>query len=118
MKVLRDLVIGQTWKPAAIRKGDTFWFSDAAEAPLSDASACSPRSGDVWLPFGAVPAATAKSTAGLMKPSLVSYPAKCGVTVHLNEQPAESEDDRVTSVRIQVLDLKVMNEFVSKHQQR
>jgi len=53
-----------------------------------------------------------------MKPSLESYPLSCGVSIHLNEAPAENENDRVTSVQIQVLDFKAMNAFLAKHQQR
>jgi hypothetical protein len=108
--------------PAEIDKGDTWWFSDVSGAPLSDASQCRPKSGDAWLPYGPVPSAKpnqppAKSTEGLMKPSFTSYPSNCGVSIHLNETPAESDDSAVTSVRYQVLDIKAMNAFLEKHSQ-
>jgi hypothetical protein len=32
-KVLRDLITGQTWKPAAIQQGDTFWATDGQVLP-------------------------------------------------------------------------------------
>lgn len=114
VKILRELVVGQTWTPATIQKGNTYWGSDAAGAPLTGASACTPKAGEAWLPFGRVSGATSKATAGLMKPSLAPYPANCGVTIRLNETPAASESDRVTEVRIQVLDVKAVNEFVAK----
>src|SRR5271166_2976676 len=122
VSILRDLITRQTWAPAEINKGDTLWFSDASGAPLSNALQCRPESGEAWLPFGPVPGAKpgeppAKSTAGLMKPSLKSYPSNCGVSIHLNQTPAESEDSVVTSVRYQVLDIKAMNAFLQKHHQ-
>jgi hypothetical protein len=40
------------------------------------------------------------------------------VNIHVNEAPGESENDRVTSVQIQVLDFKAMNGFVVERQQR
>jgi hypothetical protein len=40
------------------------------------------------------------------------------VNIHVKEAPAESENDRVTSVQIQVLDFKAMNGFVVERQQR
>src|SRR5271165_6186379 len=120
--ILRGLIRKQTWTPAEINKGDTWWFSDSTGAPLSDASKCRPKSGEAWLPFGPVPSAKpgespAKSTEGLMKPSSASYPSNCGVSIHLNQTPAESEDSVVTSVRYQVLDIKAMNAFRAKHPQ-
>jgi hypothetical protein len=120
---LRNLIIKRTWEPAAIRKGDTLWLSDAVGAPLSDPSQCNPISGEEWLPFGPIqsskPGETEpKSTEGLMKPSLVHYPAICGVSIHLKMAPAESENDRVSTVRIQVLDIKTLNAFLVKHPQR
>jgi len=122
VSILRDLITRQTWAPAEINKGDTLWFSDASGAPLSNALQCRPESGEAWLPFGPVPGAKpgeppAKSTAGLMKPSLKSYPSNCGVSIHLNQTPAESEDSVVTSVRYQVLDIKAVNAFLAKHRQ-
>ncbi len=122
--ILRGLITKQTWAPTEINKGDTWWFSDATGAPLSNASQqCRPESGDAWAPFGAVPGAKAseppaKSIEGLMKPSFTSYPSNCGVSIHLSETPAESEDSVVTVVRYQVLDIKAMNAFLQKHGQR
>ncbi len=120
VRTLRSLVIKQTWTPAQISEGDTLWLSDSSGEPLSNPRQCAPASGESWVDFGSVPAATAgspptKSTAGLMKPALVSYPSGCGVSVHLSETPAASEDDVVTSVRIQVLDIKALNGFLGKH---
>jgi hypothetical protein len=122
VSILRNLITKQTWTPAEISKGDTLWFSDASGAPLASALQCRPESGEAWLPFGRVPGAKpgeppAKSTADLMKPSLTSYPSNCGVSIHLNETPAESEDSVVTSVRYQVLDIKAMNAFLRDHRQ-
>ncbi len=122
VSILRNLITKQTWTPAEIRKGDTLWFSDAYGAPLANALQCRPESGEAWLPFGPVPGAKpgeapAKSIAGLMKPSLTSYLSTCGVSIHLNETPAESEDSVVTSVRYQVLDIKEMNAFLRNHRQ-
>ena len=122
VSILRGLITKQTWTPAEINKGDTWWFSDSSGAPLADPSQCAPESAQAWLPFGAVPSAhpgerPARSTEGLMKPSVTSYPSNCGVSVHLNQTPAESEDSVVTSVRYQVLDIKAMNAFRSKHPQ-
>jgi len=120
--ILRGLISKQTWTPAEINKGDTWWFSDTTGAPFANASQCAPESGEAWLPFGPVPSAKpaespAKSTEGLMKPSSASYPSNCGVSIHLNQTPAESEDSVVTSVRYQVLDIRAMNAFRAKHPQ-
>jgi len=122
VSILRNLITKQTWAPAEINKGDTLWFSDASGAPLGNAFQCRPESGEAWLPFGPMPGskpgeAAAKSTADLMKPSLTFYPSICGVSIHLNQTPAESEDSVVTSVRYQVLDIKAMNAFLRKHRQ-
>jgi len=122
VSILRNLMTRQTWAPAEINKGDTLWFSDASGAALSNALECRPESDDAWLPFGPVPSAKpaeppARSTTGLMKPSLTSYPSNCGVSIHLNQTPAESEDSVVTSVRYQVLDIKAVNTFLAKHHQ-
>lgn len=114
VKVLRDLVIGQTWKPASVDKGDTSWFSDAAGSPLLDATTCMPQSSQAWQPLGTVKGATMKTTEGLMRPSLVKYPANCGVTIHLHEAPAANDNDRVSAVQIQVLDTRVLNQFLAK----
>jgi hypothetical protein len=121
--VLRGLITKQTWTPAEISKGDAFWFSDASGAPLSDAAQCRPLSGEAWLPFGPVAHENqsdlpAKSTEDLMKPSTSAYGADCGVSIHLNQTPAESEDSVVTSVRYQVLDIRAMNAFLAKHRQQ
>jgi len=120
---LRNLIIQRTWAPATIKKGDTLWLSDAAGAPLSDDSQCKPKSGEEWIPFGPMqsvkPGESApKSTEGLMKPSFVIYSASCGVSIHLRMTPSESENDRVSTVRIQVLDMKAMNAFLVHHSQR
>jgi len=112
--ILRGLIAKQTWAPAEIDKGDTWWFSDATGAPLKNATQCRPASGGAWLPAGPIPSTkpgegSPGSTDGLEKPSVVSYPSKCGVSIHLNQTPAESEESVVTSVRYQVLDIKAMN---------
>jgi len=122
VSILRGLITKQTWNPSEINKGDTWWFSDASGAPVSNAEQCRPESGEAWLPFGPVPSATpgeepAKSTAGLMKPSTALYPPNCGTSIHLKQTPAESEDTVVTSVRYQVLDIRAMNAFFAKHRQ-
>lgn len=122
VSILRGLITKQTWTPAEINKGDTWWFSDASGVPLSNAEQCRPESGVAWLPFRLVPGTkpgehTAKLTAGLMKPSSAMYPSNCGVSIHLNLTPAESEDSVVTSVRYQVLDIKAMNAFLTRHRQ-
>ncbi len=122
VSILRNLLTKQTWAPAEINKGDTLWFSDASGAPLANALQCHPESGEAWLSFGPIQGAkpgesAAKPTTGLMKPSLTSYPSNCGVSIHLNETPAESEDSVVASVRYQVLDMKAMNAFLAKHRQ-
>lgn len=123
VSILRGLITKQTWAPSAINKGDTFWFSDASGAPLADASQCRPKSGEAWLPFGPIPSAKpdeppVKSTAGLMKPLFSVYPADCGVSIHLNLSPGDSEDSVVTTVQYQVLNIKAMNAFLAKHHQR
>lgn len=120
VSILRGLITKQTWTPAEISKGDTWWFSDATGAPLSDASQCRPESSEAWVPFGPVASANpdqriVKSAEGLMKPSVSSYPSNCGVSIHLNQTPAESENSVVTSVQYQVLDIKAMNAFRAKH---
>jgi len=122
VSILRNLLTKQTWAPAEINKGDTLWFSDASGAPLANALQCRSESGEAWLSFGPIQGAkpgesAAKPTTGLMKPSLTSYPSNCGVSIHLNETPAESEDSVVASVRYQVLDMKAMNAFLAKHRQ-
>jgi hypothetical protein len=122
VSILRGLITKQTWTPAKIKKGDTWWFSDASGAPLSDNIQCRPESGEPWLPFGPVASTNSgehavESTAGLMKPWVTSYPSNCGASIHLNLTPAESEDSVVTSVRYQVLDIKAMNAFRAKHPQ-
>lgn len=122
VSTLRNLIIQRTWVPAAINKGGTIWLSNSSGAPLSDATQCNPKSGDDWLPFGPMqnskPGETApKFTEGLMKPSLASYPASCGVSIHLRMTPSESENERVSAVHIQVLDMKAMNAFLAKHPQ-
>jgi len=122
VSILRSLITKQTWAPAEINKGDTLWLSDANAAPLAHASQCAPESGLAWFPFGPVPSAKqgerpARSTEGLMKPLVTSYPSNCGVSIHLNQTPAESDDSVVTSVRYQVLDVKAMNAFRAKHPQ-
>ncbi|MGA2890938.1 MAG: hypothetical protein ABSE51_23190 [Terracidiphilus sp.] len=122
VSILRVLITKQTWTPAEINRGDTWWFSDASGAPLSSTEQCRPESGVAWLPFGPVPGAKpgeppAKSAKGLMKPSSTLYPSNCGVSIHLNLTPAESEDSVATSVRYQVLDIKAMNAFLAKHRQ-
>jgi hypothetical protein len=119
VSILRSLITKQTWTPSEINKGDTLWFSDASGGPLSDALQCRPQSGEAWLPFGPVArdnlsGSPAISTVDLMKPSTNSYAANCGVSIHLNLTPAESEDSVVTSVRYQVLDIKAMNAFLAK----
>ena len=116
MKVLRDLITGQTWKPVSIHEGDTLWASDALGAPSTNPQTCRRASGKTWVPFGILAGAKQETTAGLVKPAMVASPANCGVSIHLNEAPAKSENDRVTSVSIQVLDAKVWNEFVTKQQ--
>jgi hypothetical protein len=83
VSVLRALITKQTWPPAEINKGDTWWFSDTTGAHLSDASLWRPESGEAWLPLGPVPGPNpgkppAKSTEGLMKPSSSPYPSNCG----------------------------------------
>jgi hypothetical protein len=123
VSILRGLITKQTWTPAELNKGDTWWFSDTTGAPLSNASQCRPESGEAWVPFGTVPGAKAgeppaKSTERLMKPALSSYPSSCGVSIHLNETPAESEDSVVSTVRYQVLDMKAMNAFLANHSKR
>ncbi len=120
VSILRGLITKQTWTPAEINKGDAWWFSDALGAPLSHALQCRPETGTAWLPFGPVPGtktgeSPAKSTEGLMKPSSSAYPSNCGVSIHLDLTPAESEDSIVTSVRYQVLDIKAMNAFLAKN---
>ena len=52
-----------------------------------------------------------------MKPSVTSYPSNCGVSIHLNQTSAESEDSVVTSVRYQVLDIKAINALLARHSQ-
>src|SRR5271170_5784389 len=84
VSILRSLIAKQTWAPAEINKGDTWWFSDATGAPLSGASQCHPQSGEAWLPAGPIPSAKPgeapeRPTEGLMKPSVASYPSNCGV---------------------------------------
>jgi hypothetical protein len=121
--ILRGLIAKQTWDPTEINKGDTWWFSDVSGAPLPNASQCRPETGEAWLPYGPVADAKpgeppAKSTEGLMKRSVTAYPTNCGVSIHLNQQPAENEDSVVTSVRYQVLDIKAMNAFRAKHPQQ
>ncbi|MGA3345170.1 MAG: hypothetical protein ABSC76_09915 [Terracidiphilus sp.] len=122
VSILRALITKQTWTPAKYAKGDTWWFSDLSGAPLSNPAQCRPESGEAWLPFGPAPSAkpdeqhTVKSTAGLMKPPYALYPSNCGVSIHLNLTPAESEDSVVTAVRYQVLDIKAMNAFLATHQ--
>jgi len=120
--ILRGLIARQTWAPAKIDKGDAWWFSDAAGAPLKSGAQCRPESGEAWLPAGAIPTAKPgeeppRSTVGLLKPAVASYPWNCGVSIHLNQTPAESEESVVTSVRYQVLDIKVMNAFAATHPQ-
>jgi len=122
VSILRGLITKQTWNPSEINKGDTLWLSDASGAPLSNALQCRPESGEAWLPIGAVPSAKpgerpARSTEGLMKPSVTSYPSNCGVSIHLNQTSAESEDSVVTSVRYQVLDIKAINALLARHSQ-
>jgi hypothetical protein len=122
VSILRGLITKQTWTPAKISEGDTWWFSDASGKPLSDNIQCKPESGKPWLSFGPVTSTNPgeraeKSTEGLMKPSVTSYASNCGVSIHLNLTPADSEDSVVTSVRYQVLDIKAMNAFRAKHQQ-
>jgi hypothetical protein len=122
VSTLRTLITKQTWAPSEIHKGDTLWLSDATGAPLFNASQCTPESGVAWVPFGSVPGAKpgeppVKSTADLMKPSSSLYPSNCGVSIHLSQTPADSEDSVVTTVRYQVLDIKVMNAFLAKHRQ-
>ncbi|WP_348263343.1 hypothetical protein P8935_02040 [Telmatobacter sp. DSM 110680] len=120
VSILRDLITKQTWTPAEINKGDSLWFSDATGAPLSNPSQCRPESSKAWLPFGLVPSAKpgdtpAKSIEGLMKPLITSYPSKCGVSIHLNQQPGGDENSVVKSVRYQVLNIKAINDFHAKH---
>jgi hypothetical protein len=122
VQILRGLIAKQTWEPAEISKGDSWWFSDAAGAPLKNGAQCRPRSGDAWLPAGSIPGAKRgeeppRSTVGLLKPAVTSYPSNCGVCIHLNQAPAENEESVVTSVRYQVLDIKAMNAFVTTHPQ-
>lgn len=122
VSILRNLITKQTWAPAEINMDDTLWFRDASGVPLANALQCRPESGEAWLPFGPVPGAkpgepSAKSTGGLMKPSLTSYPSNCGASIHLNLTPADSEDSVVTLVRYQVLDIRAVNAFLLKHRQ-
>lgn len=119
---LRTLVIKQTWKPAEINKGDTLWLRDTAGLPIADAAQCTPASGAPWLPFEPLPGSKPgeppeRSTVGLMKPAVASYPADCGVSIHLQQEPAASESDRVTTVRIQALDIAEVREFIARHPQ-
>ncbi len=115
VKVLRDLVIKQTWLPADVKGGETIWLSDSTGAPLATVAKCTLASGPAWVPYeGAQDGTLRASERGLKKPSLASYPAGCGVSIHLSESPAASEDDRVTTVEIKVLDIKAMNHFLAK----
>jgi hypothetical protein len=66
-KVLRDPITGQTWKPAAIQQGDTFWASDASGTSTSNEAACRPYSGESWVPFGMLSGVREKTTTGLAK---------------------------------------------------
>lgn len=119
--ILRGLIAKQTWEPGVISKGDAWWFSDAAGAPAKDGMQCRPVSGEAWMPAGTIPRSKPDGppspTDGLLKPSIVSYPSNCGVSIHLNQTPAQSENSVVTSVRYQVLDIKAMNAFVTMHPQ-
>ena len=122
VNTLRNLLIKRTWTPAMINKGDSFWLSDAAGKPISNPSKCDPKLGMAWLPYGPIAASTPgqtppKSTTGLMKPVISLYPSGCGISIRLNMMPAGSENDRVNTVRIQVLDIKAINEFASKQAQ-
>jgi hypothetical protein len=123
VSILRGLIAKQTWNPSEISRGDTWWFSDVSGEPVSNAQQCRPESGETWLPFGPVPSPKpgeepAKSTEGLMKPSVTSYPSNCGVSIHLNLTPGETDDAVVAIVRYQVLDLKAMNALLAKHRKQ
>jgi hypothetical protein len=122
VSILRGLISKQTWTPAEIDKGDTWWFSDNTGAPLTDPAQCRPESSEAWFPFAPVASTNhgeraLRSTEGLLKPSITSYPPNCGVSIHLNLTPAEGENSVVDSVRYQVLDIKAMNAFRAKHPQ-
>src|SRR5271157_4565145 len=58
VSILRGLITKQLWAPAEINKGDTWWFSDASGAPLSNALQCRPDSSEAWLAFGPVASAS------------------------------------------------------------
>ena len=123
VSILRGLITKQTWTPAEINKGDTWWFSDATGAPYPTPRNAGQSPARHGCPLGRCRGPkpgehTAKLTEGLMKPSFTIYPSTCGVSIHLNQTPAESEDSVVTSVRYQVLDIKMMNSFLASHQER
>lgn len=120
VSTLRNLISKRTWEPAEIRRGDTLWLSNAAGMPTSDAAQCRQKHGEEWMPMGTIAASgpgreVPKSTAGLMKPSLVSYPSACAMSIHLKMTPDESDSDRVSIVHMQVLDMRMMNAFLTKH---
>jgi hypothetical protein len=68
LKALRDLVIMQTWTPASVNAGDTFWLSDAHGAPLSTLGTCAPTVSAAWKPSVAQKSGETPSTVGLMEP--------------------------------------------------
>ena len=108
VKVLRDLVIKQTWAPISLTRGNTFWLSDATGAPLMDTKECPVSAMTGWKLFTGV-TVQARSSVGLMKPVAENYPAACGMSIHLKVSPASTDEDHVTKVEIQVLDFKAVS---------
>ncbi len=121
VKTVRDSITKQTWAPVRIAGRDTYWVSDAYGAPVADETKCSPVSAVGWIAYDASSLNSTvsgyRSIARLMKPAVVRYPAGCGVSIHMEEASAGGDGDPVSSVALQVLNMKAMSVFAAKHPQ-
>ena len=118
VKAIRDSITRQTWAPVRAAGTETFWVSHADGTPGSDCAQCSPAPAGSWMALEAGAAsklASYPSASGLLRPALVPYPSGCGVSIHMTEQSAGGDADPVSSVSLQVLDLKVISAYVQQH---
>ncbi len=119
VKAVRNSITKQTWAPVRASGRDTYWLSDADGAPVADEARCSPAPAGGWVAYDASGLSSTvsayRSIGGVMKPSVMQYPAGCGVSIHMDEESAGGDRDPVSSVSLQVLNLRAMSVFAAKH---
>lgn len=121
VKTVRDSITRQTWTPAYASGTETLWVSNVDGTPSSDLKQCSPAPAGGWTALDAQTAnklSNYPSAAGLLNPAFATYPSTCGVSIHMTEQSAGGDSDLVSSVSLQVLDLKTISAFTQQTTKR